>query len=177
MLVLKELERNPSGAEVEISCNIIEQTMALCLREGGITAGGDGATVQRPLTEGGGEAWDFIRRLRSRVWTKIGLDPDVILTREDVSTFVAERMQHFKDSGGSLDLRTPLPRDVTGQLEEIRAQSGTTTHGQTSMLSSPGPGANAGQGQFEHYTFGQSGVPTPNINWEDWDQIFNTGQD
>jgi hypothetical protein len=178
MLVLKEVERNPVGAEVEISCTVIDQTMALCAPEGGITASGNGAMMQRPLTAGGAEAWDLIRRLRTRVWTKIGRDPDVILTRDDVESIVAQKLQAFKASGGILDLRTPLPNDVTGQFEQPTAQSTTSPQPGTSFFASPLLGAAVDPGQFDHYTFGLGGGrPTPNINWEDWDQVFNTGFD
>ncbi|ETI20750.1 hypothetical protein G647_07092 [Cladophialophora carrionii CBS 160.54] len=179
MLVLKEVERNPAGAEVEISCTVIDQTMALCAPEGGITASGNGAMMHRPLNEGGAEAWDLIRRLRARVWTKIGRDPEVILTRDDVESIVAQKLQAFKASGGILDLRTPLPSDVTGQFEQQpMAQPATSLHSGTSSFTTPLPDVAGDPGQFDQYTFGLGGGrPTPNINWDDWDQVFNTGYD
>lgn len=183
VLVLKEIERNPMSEEVDVSCAIVNQVMALSAPEGGITGSGGGSMMRRPLTEGGSEAWDFIRRLRARVWTKLGLDPDITLTRDEVTTIVAQKMQAFEASGGKLDLRTPLPNDggeESSDQQPLAALPATSTqlHTGTSVFSSPVPATGETYStSLEEAAFDLGGVgPTPNINWEDWDQIFNTGQ-
>lgn len=175
--------------EVDVSCAIVNQVMALSAPEGGITGSGGGSMMQRPLTEGGAEAWDFIRRLRARVWTKLGLDPDLTLTRDEVTSIVAQKMQAFEASGGKLELRTPLPSDGGEEspdqhpLDPPPANATSTQPGAgagtgTSVLSSAVPNAEETHRNLDELAFDLGGAgPTPNINWEDWDQIFNTGRD
>ena len=183
MMLLKEFERNPHSPEAEISRNVIDQTMALCSPDGGIT-GSDGWNITpRPLTEGGAEAWDLIRRLRARVWAKAGLDPDIILTRDEVKAIVAEKMESFKSSG-TLDLRTPpllwppAQRASQSQLEVPSLDSGHPGSTRTGF----GPSSRSDHlnlfatVQEQELTTGLGGAgPTPNFNWEEWDSIFNAG--
>jgi hypothetical protein len=68
MIVLKEVERDPIGADAPMSRAVIDQTMALCGPDGGVTGMQDDEVMSRPLKEGGQEAWDLITRLRSRAW-------------------------------------------------------------------------------------------------------------
>lgn len=186
MLVLKEVERNPTSAEAAVSCMIVDQIMALCAPDGGITSSaGWNNMMHRPLTEGGAEAWDFIWRLRARVWTKVGLDPNVILTREEVCVVVAQKMAAFKKAGGKLDLQTPVQQqllshddenDGSGEQPSAQAQFGVPAQPDAPSLVHSGLGQGVEEDPFDHrLTFSLGGTgPTPNINWEEWDSIFNS---
>ena len=68
MILLKEVERDPIGPDAPMSRAVIDQTMALCGPDGGVTGMQDDEVMSRPLKEGGQEAWDLITRLRSRAW-------------------------------------------------------------------------------------------------------------
>ncbi|KUJ13630.1 uncharacterized protein LY89DRAFT_785273 [Mollisia scopiformis] len=96
MILLKEVEQNPFGPDSELSRNIVDQAFALCNIDGGISGNEQGNIMPRPLTEGGQEAWEFIRRLRARAWIKAGLDPDLIMTREDVLKVLERQLEAMK---------------------------------------------------------------------------------
>ncbi len=80
--MLIDLFERPHSAEAPRSRAFIDQVFALSGPDGGIVHGEDGVSVQRPLREGGREAWDMLRRLRQKAWQKAGLDPDVLWTEK-----------------------------------------------------------------------------------------------
>ena len=80
--MLIDLFERPHSAEAPRSRAFIDQIFALSGPDGGIVHGEDGVSVQRPLREGGREAWDMLRRLRQKAWQKAGLDPDVLWTEK-----------------------------------------------------------------------------------------------
>jgi hypothetical protein len=83
MIMLVDLYERPSSAEAPRSRALIDKIFSLSGPDGGIVSGEDGVTVQRPLREGGREAWDMLRRLRDKGWQKAGLDPNVLWTEDD----------------------------------------------------------------------------------------------
>ena len=83
MIMLVDLYERPDSVEAPISRAFIDKVFSISGPDGGIVSGEDGMTVQRPLREGGREAWDMLRRLREKAWQKAGLDPDVLWTEED----------------------------------------------------------------------------------------------
>jgi hypothetical protein len=83
MIMLVDLYERPSSAEAPRSRALIDKIFSLSGPDGGIVSGEDGVTVQRPLREGGREAWDMLRRLRDKAWQKAGLDPNVLWTEDD----------------------------------------------------------------------------------------------
>ncbi|KAF8849401.1 hypothetical protein BDZ45DRAFT_810000 [Acephala macrosclerotiorum] len=91
--LLHSLIRSPSSPLAPSFRHALDTVFALCgpYFNGGIVASTGGAqspsdshgsTRQRPLTEGGQECWTLLWRMRARAWTLVGLDPDVIWTRE-----------------------------------------------------------------------------------------------
>ena len=80
--MLIDLFERPHSVEAPRSRAFIDQIFALSGPDGGIVHGEDGVSVQRPLREGGREAWDMLRRLRQKAWQKAGLDPDVLWTEK-----------------------------------------------------------------------------------------------
>jgi hypothetical protein len=83
MIMLVDLYERPHSTEAPRSRAFIDKTFELSGPDGGIVSGEDGVTVQRPLREGGREAWDMLRRLRDKAWQKAGLDPEVLWTEDD----------------------------------------------------------------------------------------------
>ena len=83
MIMLVDLYERPHSVEAPRNRSLIDKMFSLAGPDGGIVSGEDGVTVQRPLREGGREAWDMLRRLRDKAWQKAGLDPDVLWTEDD----------------------------------------------------------------------------------------------
>lgn len=91
MILLVDLYERPNAVEAPRSRAFIDKIFSISSPGGGIVSGEDGVTVQRPLREGGREAWDMLRRLREKAWQKAGLDPTVLWTEEDqIKAGVAE---------------------------------------------------------------------------------------
>ncbi|RVX72028.1 hypothetical protein B0A52_04626 [Exophiala mesophila] len=83
MIVLVDLYERPHSIEAARSRELIDQVFSWSNPERGIVGGPNGVTVQRPLREGGVEAWDMLRGLRSAAWQKAGLEPRVLWTEAD----------------------------------------------------------------------------------------------
>ena len=83
MIMLVDLYERPHSKEAPRSRALIDKVFSMSGPDGGIVSGEDGVSVQRPLREGGREAWDMLRRLRDKAWQKAGLDPDVLWGDED----------------------------------------------------------------------------------------------
>lgn len=83
MILLVDLYERPSSREAPRSRAFIDKMFSMAGPDGGIVSGEDGVSVQRPLREGGREAWDMLRNLREKAWQKAGLDPDILWTEED----------------------------------------------------------------------------------------------
>lgn len=127
--MLIDLFERPHSVEAPRSRAFIDQIFALSGPDGGIVHGEDGVSVQRPLREGGREAWDMLRRLRQKAWQKAGLDPDVLWTEKaQMSLGVAQEpssgehmMKGLRDNviyksdtdlANSTDADTPKPRTL-----------------------------------------------------------------
>ena len=82
MIMLVDLWERPKSEEAPVSRTYIDKIFAMSGPDGGIVSGEDGQSVQRPLREGGREAWTMLRRLRDRAWRKAGLDPHIYWTHE-----------------------------------------------------------------------------------------------
>jgi hypothetical protein len=83
MIMLVDLYERPTSTEAPRSRAFIDAVFAMSGPDGGIVSGEDGVTVQRPLREGGREAWGLLRKLREKAWSKAGLDPNVLWTEEE----------------------------------------------------------------------------------------------
>ncbi|OGM49263.1 C6 transcription factor [Aspergillus bombycis] len=71
-----------SAPEAPKSRAFIDKIFSLTGPDGGVVGGEDGISAQRPLKDGGREAWDMIRRLRQKAWQKAGLDPHKLWTEQ-----------------------------------------------------------------------------------------------
>ncbi len=83
LIILVDLYERPKSVEAPRSRELVDNVFALAASDNGIVGGPNGFTVQRPLREGGVEAWDMLRGLRSAAWQRARLDPTVLWTEED----------------------------------------------------------------------------------------------
>jgi len=81
--MLIDLYERPYSPEAPKSRAFIDRILALSGPDGGVVGGEDGVSTQRPLKDGGREAWDMIRRLRQKAWQKAGLNPHMLWTEQD----------------------------------------------------------------------------------------------
>lgn len=81
--MLIDLYERPYSPEASKSRAFIDRILALSGPDGGVVGGEDGVSTQRPLKDGGREAWDMIRRLRQKAWQKAGLNPQMLWTEQD----------------------------------------------------------------------------------------------
>ncbi|KAI9372599.1 hypothetical protein BJX61DRAFT_433716 [Aspergillus egyptiacus] len=82
MIMLIDLYERPYSPEAPRSRAFIDKIFSLTGPDGGVVGGEDGISTQRPLKDGGREAWDMIRRLRLKAWQKAGLDPQKLWTEQ-----------------------------------------------------------------------------------------------
>ncbi|CAG8895101.1 unnamed protein product [Penicillium egyptiacum] len=82
-IMLIDLYERPYSPEASRSRAFIDRILALSGPDGGVVGGEDGVSTQRPLKDGGREAWDMIRRLRQKAWQKAGLNPRMLWTEKD----------------------------------------------------------------------------------------------
>lgn len=80
--MLIDLYERPYSAEAPKSRAFIDKIFSLSGPDGGVVGGEDGVSTQRPLKDGGREAWDMIRRLRQKAWQRAGLDPQKLWTEK-----------------------------------------------------------------------------------------------
>ncbi|KAJ5126502.1 hypothetical protein N7448_007281 [Penicillium atrosanguineum] len=83
MIMLIDLYERPYSPEASKSRAFIDRILALSGPDGGVVGGEDGISTQRPLKDGGREAWEMIRRLRQKAWQKAGLNPQMLWTEQD----------------------------------------------------------------------------------------------
>lgn len=117
MIMLVDLYERPTSPEAPRSRALIDKIFSLSGPDGGIVSGEDGVTVQRPLREGGREAWDMLHRLRDKAWQKAGLDSNVLWTEDDqVRVGVAKPLSEPERIAQSLRedmIPRPDPRTTT----------------------------------------------------------------
>ncbi|RDW89843.1 putative C6 transcription factor [Aspergillus mulundensis] len=82
MIMLIDLYERPYSPEAPRSRAFVDKIFSLTGPDGGVVGGEDGISTQRPLKDGGREAWDMIRRLRQQAWQKAGLDPQKLWTEQ-----------------------------------------------------------------------------------------------
>ncbi|KGO40642.1 Signal recognition particle, SRP19 subunit [Penicillium expansum] len=98
-IMLIDLYERPYSPEASRSRAFIDSILALSGPDGGVVGGEDGVSTQRPLKDGGREAWDMIRRLRQKAWQKAGLNPRMLWTEEDqIQAGVASSVDTREDS-------------------------------------------------------------------------------
>ncbi|KAJ5746877.1 uncharacterized protein N7511_008573 [Penicillium nucicola] len=97
-IMLIDLYERPHSPEASRSRAFIDRILALSGPDGGVVGGEDGVSTQRPLKDGGREAWDMIRRLRQKAWQKAGLNPSMLWTEQDQIQAGVSTPADFNDS-------------------------------------------------------------------------------
>lgn len=88
-ILLNHMARCPADPANPHYRRILDIAFAFMGQDGGIIADDSGRHV-RPLTDGGSEAWDYLRRLRSRVWRRDGLEPGAVMSRTEAAVLCRE---------------------------------------------------------------------------------------
>lgn len=161
MILLREVERVPNCRESTSACFLIDQTIALCDLDGGVTGNDDTerGVCGRVLVEGGCEAWSLIRRLRTKTYVKIGKNPDLLPTRIDVVSHARSRL------------------DTIMTMTEISASSGflqaVDTAG-TPLAAATDDFPIPAQDDSEYMTALAADTVTQNqwLFWNDWNPLF-----
>lgn len=102
-IMLIDLYERPYSPEAFRSRAFIDRVLALSGPDGGVVGGEDGVSTQRPLKDGGREAWDMIRRLRQKAWQKAGLNPQMLWSEQDqIQAGIASPATELNGLRGSL---------------------------------------------------------------------------
>ncbi|KAJ6031652.1 transcriptional regulator family: Fungal Specific TF [Penicillium herquei] len=110
MIMLIDLYERPYSPEASKSRAFIDRILALSGPDGGVVGGEDGISTQRPLKDGGREAWDMIRRLRQKAWQKAGLNPQMLWTEQDqIQAGIASPAGDPSSLRGSFPSGSPAP--------------------------------------------------------------------
>jgi hypothetical protein len=158
MILIREIDQNPRGPSVRTYIAIVDQALALCSPSGGLTVTDRNGLVHRQLNDGGSEAWDLINRLRARVWTKCGADPDILPSRQEVYICAKERAAGLIEF--DVNLREEADNQATSSEQYASAQVQSSQHHQSELFGG------------EDIIIG--GGPTPNIDWTEWEGLFAT---
>lgn len=162
MVLLREIERDPNAPESISACTLIDQTIALCDLDGGVTGNDDPeqGVWGRALVEGGCEAWSLIRQLRTKTYLKIGRDPDLLPSRNDVVSHACSRL------------------DAIVTMTAMSARSGCL-QGLDTMETSPSAATNdlsilAQDGPEYMIALAAEDIVTPNQRffWNEWNPLF-----
>ncbi|CZR63089.1 uncharacterized protein PAC_12986 [Phialocephala subalpina] len=94
MTLLLDLSQNPSSPTAKSTRQLIDMAIFMCgpQENHGIQSSEDWQVDGRPLGVSGSKAWEFIRRVRERVWIARGLDPGILNCPERVEDIDMEGM-------------------------------------------------------------------------------------
>jgi hypothetical protein len=149
IVVLQDLIDRPTSDHAATSRLAIDVVFALCAEKGGLVAT---AGQARPLTEGGEESWGFLRHLRVVAWRKAGLDPRVILTREQATEVAISTILYSEEAS---TLGPVLPSSsLTAPMSaaDVLAHKGTRQHAETARELATDP--EAADVDFDEFLFG-----------------------
>lgn len=119
-IMLIDLYERPHSPEASKSRAFIDRILALSGPDGGVVGGEDGISTQRPLKDGGREAWDMIRRLRQKAWQKAGLNPRMLWTEKDqIYAGFASPVDHRNGEGCHSSLSPSEPHEFNQRFYKI----------------------------------------------------------
>ena len=131
MITLVDLYERPHSVEAPRSRAFIDKIFSMASPDGGIVSGENGVSVQRPLREGGREAWEMLRKLRERAWQKAGLDPDILWTEEEqIKAGVAQPLTKEERVAQALreDTIPGDPSDFSAPIKQPKTSPSTSYH-------------------------------------------------
>lgn len=168
MVLIREVERNPADANSKLFREVVDEALALCGPNGSGLTYSDGPNLAvRNLTEGGSEAWDFIRALRRHAWVRAGADPDVMFTREEVFERVLERGRTNRVGFIEEDEERARLMDAEERERGIAVREGRIL---PPVSSAEEALIEADERHAEHIV--EHPGPTPNMNWNEWETMF-----
>lgn len=109
-MLIDSYER-PYSTEASKSRAFVDRILALAGPDGGVVGAGDDAPGQRPLRDGGREAWDMIRRLHRKAWEKVGLNLQLSRTGHDQTQ--KKDVTSPANASNPVPLRTPWAPSAT----------------------------------------------------------------
>ncbi|KGO72665.1 Signal recognition particle, SRP19 subunit [Penicillium italicum] len=187
MIILIDLYERPHSPEASVSRGFVDKILSLSGPDGGVVSGGDDIFTQRPLRNGGREAWGMIRRLRQKAWQKAGLNPQLPWTGQDWSTESDfANAPYFK----SMSPTTVAPPNTSAAAvttahssDREFAPSLAFAHSSAATIPTQQSSVNPSTANFPD-TASQNILPAPepsnpfiidpnlNFDWVEWDNIF-----
>lgn len=119
-ILLMDLLSTPAPAANSVclaSKQVLDLIYALCAPEGGIIGTDDLHYRNRPLTQGGKEAWDLLRRLRNKTWAHAGWDVNVVWSRERAVAF-CNHEDHIEDFPTPPGVQSPSVLGAAAQIDD-----------------------------------------------------------
>lgn len=170
-----------------MSRGFVDQILSLSGPDGGVVSGGDDIFTQRPLRNGGREAWDMIRRLRQKAWQKAGPNPQMPRTGQDWSTTSDFANAPYFNSMSSAAVTAPTTSAAVtttvsscdracapdlpfahSSAAPISTQRSLINHPPVNFLDTTGP--NIPPAPENSVPFMMD--PSLNFDWGEWDNIF-----
>lgn len=119
-----DLYERPISPEAPRSRAYIDKIFSISGPDGGVVGGEDGITTQRPLKDGGREAWDMMRRLREKAWQRAGLNPEHFWTEQaQYQAGVAATSDEHRSATQSLFMDHYSPISQQSRLDGSRFES------------------------------------------------------
>lgn len=79
MAIIVDIEENPRRLDIPETIKLVDLAFYMCGgQSNGIMSNELGGIDLRPLSQGGSEVWNFLKKARSRAWQKVGYDPTVL---------------------------------------------------------------------------------------------------
>lgn len=161
IILFREIERiyrsAPSAPALspDISAirHTIDEALALADDDCGMIPYTEGELMQRPLTEGGQEAWTLIRHIRERLWGDLSLDPHILPTRQAVVENAMARYRLFEPNAPPIPARQSADASASTQERRVSFTGDTEL---TTLL-----------GEFR-------GLEVPNLDVDELDALFES---
>lgn len=152
-VLLSDLLRKPQSPEAENSMALIDTMFSLNLPKHGVVSEENGIVSERNLSEGGQEAWTFLRRLRQRAWGATGRDHTVLWPDTTVARGSPESHEPTDAASTGDPPETPVSRQLD-RLPELTPEC--------SAMAAEQPY------DWDHFSeFGQW-----EFNWAEWDSVI-----
>ncbi|CAI7578741.1 unnamed protein product [Penicillium discolor] len=187
MIILIDLYERPYSPEASVSRGFVDQILSLSGPDGGVVSGGDDIFTQRPLRNGGREAWGMIRRLRQKAWQKAGLNPQLPCTGQDWSTETDfANAPYFKSMSSEIVAAPTTSAAATAAVSSYDKEfSPGSAFARSSAATIPTQQSLVNSSTVNFLdTAGQNIMPAPelsapfmidpslNFDWGEWDNIF-----
>ncbi|KAJ5950447.1 uncharacterized protein N7479_008860 [Penicillium vulpinum] len=172
MIILIDLYERPYSPEASVSRGFVDQILSLSGPDGGVVSGGDDIFIQRPLRNGGREAWDMIRRLRQKAWQKAGLNPQLPRMGQDwpsESDFAnAPHFQSMSSTTATAPTSAAFAADLAFARSSARTLPTTLNSPTVHFMDTADPNVLPASERSAPFMID----PSFNFDWVEWDNIF-----